>query len=175
MDSTYKVGDAIIYGNMGVCSVSRIEKRFSPSFNEDRLYYILKPVFQDCVIYAPVDNTSVFTRPIISKDEAERLINTIPLIQTKAYYSQRVQELISHYESYITTHDCGDLLELTISIYTKKQHLEQHNQKFGAVDKRFMKQAEELLFGELATALNISKDAVQNYIASRVVSGEVSE
>jgi CarD family transcriptional regulator len=67
------------------------------------------------------------------------------------------------------------LLELTISIYTKKQHLEQHNQKFGAVDKRLMKQAEELLFGELATALNISKDAVQNYIASRVVSGEVSE
>ncbi len=37
-----------------------------------------------------------------------------------------------------------------MSIYAKKQDLEAHKRKVGALDQRFMKRAEDLLFGELA-------------------------
>lgn len=55
-----------------------------------------------------------------------------------------------------------------MSIYEKKQDVEKHNRKFGQVDERFMKQAEELLFSELAVALEIQRDEVREYIADRL-------
>ena len=46
--------------------------------------------------------------------------------------------------------------------------MEKHNRKFGQVDERFMKHAEDLLFSELSVALEIRRDEVQKYIADRL-------
>ena len=64
--------------------------------------------------------------------------------------------------------DCRDLIQLMMSIYIKQQQAEAKNRRLGLVDERYRKQAEQLLYGELAVALNIPFDAVQPYIAQRV-------
>lgn len=162
----YKPGDMIIYGSTGVC---RVEEITTPDFEKDksRLYYALAPVYQDGIIYTPVD-TKVFMRPVITRDEAHALIDQIPTMQTEAYHNSVLRELEEHYNVYLKSHDCGDLLELGRSIYIKKQELLSQRRKFGAVDERFMKRAEDLLYGELAVALNIEKNQVETYIAERV-------
>ena len=70
----FNVGDLIIYGGTGVCRVKDITH---PDFGmpEDRLYYILEPVYQAGTIYAPVDNGKVYMRPVISEEEANELID----------------------------------------------------------------------------------------------------
>lgn len=163
----YKINDHIIYGKMGVCKITDIATRNIAGFDKDQLYYVLQPVYESCVIYTPV-NTKAFMRPIISAAEAERLIDMIPTIQAEAYYNDRMQQLKQHYEAAIEAYNCTDLIELTMSIYAKKKSIEEQNRKLGQIDERFMKQAEELLFGELSLALGIPKDEVQKYIASRV-------
>lgn len=45
-----------------------------------------------------------------------------------------------------------------MSLYEKKQFQEQQKRRLGTVDEKFMRQAEELLFGKLAAALNMPKD-----------------
>ena len=55
-----------------------------------------------------------------------------------------------------------------MSIYAKKQEAARSQRKFGATDEQYLKRAEELLFGELAAALDISRDDVQPYIAARL-------
>lgn len=70
------------------------------------------------------------------------------------------------------SHDCKDLIELTMSIYNKKAALARQNKKFGRVDEHFMRQAEDALNGELAVALGIDKAAVPAYIAQRVAQAE---
>ena len=164
----YKVGDLIHYGSIGVCRVTDITTRDFLGLDEDQLFYVLTPLYQDCTISVPVNNTKIFMRPIISKGEAERLIDMVPTIQAEAYHSKVVRELVDHYEETLNTHDCAELIELTMSIYAKKEYVEQQNRKLGAVDERYMKQAEELLFGELAAALGIPKESVPDYIAERV-------
>lgn len=164
----FKVGDLIHYGSTGVCRVSDITTRDFAGLDKDQLFYILAPLYQDCTISVPVSNTKIFMRPIISKEEAERLIDLVPTIQAEAYHSKVVRELVDHYEETLNTHDCAELIELTMSIYAKKEHAEQQNRKLGAVDERYMKQAEELLFGELGAALGIPKDSVPDYIAERI-------
>jgi CarD family transcriptional regulator len=164
----YRIGDFVVYGRTGVCKITDITAIKSKSGGEDQHYYVLSPLFGGSLtIYAPVD-TKVSIRSAISAAEAERLIDTIPKINATAYYSERMQELTQHYESYLKDSNCADLMGLAMSIYAKKREIEQQNRKFGQVDDKYLKQAEELLYGEFSLALGISKDKVPEYIASRV-------
>lgn len=167
----YQVGDWIVYGNTGVCRVVEIKTVGSSWIGGDRLCYVLEPLSQSYTISTPVTNKKVFSRPIISKKEAERLVDQIPSIEAQAFHSSRAQELAEHYKSFVATHDCADLIELTMSLHVKKQQVVEQKGKFGAIDQKFMKQAEDLLFDELSVALGISREAVPEYIASRVGDG----
>lgn len=168
----YKSGDHIVYGNTGVCCVESIitpaSKDVRHGFDKTRCYYVLKPLYHTETIYTPTDNTRVFMRPVISKEEAERLIDLIPTMQAEVYHADSLQDLRNHYRSVTENYDCSDLIELAMSIYAKKQYAGQQKRKFGEVDGKFMKQAEEMLYGEFAVALGIDRAEVQDYIFERV-------
>lgn len=162
----YQIDDLIMYGSTGVCRVSDITEHVFN--NEDKLYYVLEPLYQSGVIYAPVDNEKVFMRPVISEEEAKSLIDDIPAIHTEIYKNSSMQQLTKYYQSVLDTHKCLDLLKLTKSIYQKKQAALAQNRHLGQIDKKFMKRAEDLLFGEFAAALHISREDVQEYIRKRL-------
>lgn len=158
----------IIYGSTGVCRVAEIKEIEDRTKGSKRLYYVLDPLYQSCVITTPTDNKKIRMRPIISKEEAERLIEMIPTIEAEEFHSSIIRELTEHYQASIESHNCEDLLELTMSIYSKKQTLEQQKKKFGVIDERYMKKGEELLFGEFAVALGIPREKVQDYITTKI-------
>ena len=72
----YQVGEKIIYGSNGVCLIEEIKMIMAPKSDEEKAYYIIKPMFQECRISVPVD-TKMFMRPIISEEEALALIERI--------------------------------------------------------------------------------------------------
>ena len=55
-----------------------------------------------------------------------------------------------------------------MSIHEKKRYVLERKQKFGQLDERFMKKAEELLYSEFSVALDIPKDKVEEYIHDKV-------
>ena len=126
----FQPGDLVVYGSTGVCRVEEITHPNMTGADRNKAYYLLKPLYQDGVIYTPAENSKVAMRPVISSEEAEELIDLIPTIQAEA-----------------------------------------QKRRLGMVDERYMKQAEQLLHGELAAALGIPMEEVQPYIARRV-SGE---
>ena len=79
-----------------------------------------------------------------------------------------MRDLVEHYETRIKSHSCRDLMELTMSIYRKRDEVHSRKKKLGSVDLRFMKRAEDLLFGELAAALDIPRDQVTDFISKRL-------
>ncbi len=164
----YQTGDLILYGGTGVCRVTEIVAKKAGRTEPERLYYVLEPLYQTGTITTPVDNDKVFTRPVISRDEAMELIDQIPTIEPEVYYNQNLQQLENHYRAKMEDHDCLSLLRLTMSTYRKKVEREEKKLKFGAVDRRYMERAENLLYGELAVALGIEKDSVQQFIAQRL-------
>ncbi|MGN0660059.1 MAG: CarD family transcriptional regulator [Emergencia sp.] len=168
----YEIDDLIMYGSTGVCRVCDITKPDFAAEDEDKLYYVLEPLYQSGVIYAPVDNEKVFMRPVITESEAKDLIDNIPKIHTEIYKNSSMQQLTKYYQSVIDTHKCSDLLKLTKSIHQKKVDAMKQNRHLGQIDKKFMKRAEDLLFGEFAAALKISRDDVQTYIIARLEADE---
>lgn len=164
----FQKGESVVYGNLGVCKVRDIVTRKFEGLSEAHPYYVLEPLYQGGTLYVPADNPKIALRAVLTAAEANRLIDAIPTVEGAAFHSRSAQELTAHYEQVLNTHDCKDLLELIVSIYRKKQNLTRQNKKFGRVDEHFMHQAEETLYGELAVALNISKEAVPDYIAQRL-------
>lgn len=161
----FKPGDLIMYGDTGVCRVEEISLRALPS--GDELCYKLQPLYQSCTIYTPAESESVFMRAVITREEAERMIDAIPDCEHDICELTSPRELSNRYDEIIACHDCGKLISLTMSIYDKKQLLITRKKKLSAVDEKYMKKAEELLFGELAAALGIKKESVRSYIDSR--------
>jgi len=164
----FQAGDLVVYGTTGVCRVESIDRPNMTGADRHKEYYRLKPFYQDGVIYTPVDNPKVFIRPVISREEAERLIDLIPSIRAEAYRAPTLQALAQHYQTVVHSHSCQDLIELMMSIYAKQKQAESLNRRLGMVDERYRKQAERLLYGELAVALETPFDDVQAYIGQRV-------
>jgi len=161
-------GDLVVYSTTGVCRIEAVTTPDMSGADRSKKYYQLKPLQQDGVIYIPVDNPKVSIRPVISREEADALIDTIPTIQTEVCRAPTLQALAQHYQAAVHSGDRLDLIRMMMSIYTKHQQAEAQKRRLGLVDERYMKQAERLLHGELAAALGISFEEVPAYIAHRL-------
>lgn len=155
----YAIGDLVLYGRTGVCRVEEVKTA------ADGSYYILKPLYQTCNITIPADNPKVFIRPILTPDEVHQLISRFPELDAQPYHNRNLNQLRAYYLSCMESHSCEDLARLAKSLHLKKQETEAQKKKFGAVDERFLREAENLLFGEFAASLNIPQSEVENYIA----------
>ena len=98
----YQAGEFIVYGTNSVCRVESIGK---PPFEteEDKLYYTLVPVTGTETIYIPTDSP-VFTRPVISREKAEELINSIPDIEEDHFVCHSVRMANEHYQAALQSH-----------------------------------------------------------------------
>ena len=166
----YRVNDYIIYANTGVCQITEIT---APGFNtaqKELLYYVLKPLQQNCKIYAPT-NTKAYMRPILSADEVHKLIQDIPEIQPDSDIGSNKQQLEERYRTVMKTHDCASYIRFAISLYRKKNE-EEPGKKSALPYERIMKQVEEHLYGEFSMALGIPVEQVQSYIASKLEASE---
>ena len=97
----FTVGDKIIYGENGVCTVEKIAPLEMSGASEEKLYYYLTPFTGSGRYFAPVDS-GAYMRPVMSRAEAT------------------------------------------------------------------MKRAKDILHGELAVALELELDEVEDYIARRI-------
>lgn len=166
----FQPGELLVYGSTGVCRVLSIDQRqeYVDGVKQCRSYYQLKPLYQGGIIYTPVDNDKVSMRYVISRREAEDLIDAIPVTKPMELRAATTQALTQYYQTSLRRHSCQSLLELTMAIYEKRCRAEAQNRRLGMVDERYMKQAEQLLFGELAAALDIPYEEVRPYIAARL-------
>lgn len=157
----YQPGDTIIYSSQGVCRVLGVCHPPISSADPNKLYYNLSPLYSDVHIYIPVD-TKVFMRPVIGREEAESLIRRLPKLPEKMYDGGNLNPTLlrNYYNSFLETNDCEAFFQLIKGIYAKTNG----KQKMGQTDKAYMKRLEDLLYGELAVALEIPREQVVSYI-----------
>lgn len=162
MVNMYNEGELIVYGASGVCRVGEKTQM------DGRDYLMLHPVYQKETIYMPLFSDKIFTRPVITRDAAEELICSVINMTAEPVYESKVQLLSQRYEKVLKTYQCNELMYLVMSIYNKRVAAEKNRRKLGMVDERFLKKAEDLLYGELAVALEIPREKVPEYIKLRV-------
>lgn len=160
----YKIGEFVIYGSEGVCKIEAIGHLEIPAIGKDRLYYTLSPLYHVGKTYTPVD-TGVFMRPVLTQEEAEALMQQIPEIKSSLMETENKQMQPEHYDTLLRSYDCRNLVRLVLAISMKQEFLLTLGKKLPETDARYRRKAEDMLMGELAVALCISKDYVKEHIA----------
>ncbi len=161
----YEPGSLIVYGTTGVCRVEAVAPR-QLMRGLVKNCYTLHPLYSNDTIYIPVD-TTVFMREPITGEQANALIDRIQ-DQSDAPLPADLSAAKEYYDSALQSHDCGSLLQLIRQIYRKAQRVKENKRQPSQTDQRYLKRAEELLYGELAVALGIEREEVVPYIAKRL-------
>lgn len=159
----FEKGQYVSYGKHGVCVVEDITHMDIPGIDKDKLYYVLSKVYtRGNKIYTAVDNHKVVMRRILSKHEAEDLVEEIPDIEQLAVSNDKSRN--DKYKEAMAKGDCREWVRIIKSLYHRKQECLAKGRKVAVTDERFCKEAEDYLYGELALSLGIKKDEVENFI-----------
>ena len=165
----FKVNDLVMYGKTGVCRVFKIgTPDFAAGDQSPKQYYFLEPLYHSGTFYAPVEGANIAIRPIISANKAKTLVSTIKNMDYEPINIASIQQLSQYYQAILDNHKCDDLMSLIKSIYAKGIAAEKNNKKLGQIDKRYMKMAGDLLFGELAAALGREKETVEKSVLEKL-------
>lgn len=160
----FSTGELIIYGSSGVYRVIDTGN-ISIKGCENRLYYTLEPVYGSGTSYVPVD-TNVFMRRIMTADEANGLIDSIPNISGERFNSHSPRAIREHYSASMKSHDSTVLIGMIKELWEKSKRV--GISKMSRIEQQYMEQAEDLVYGELAVSLGIERDAVVDYIHARL-------
>ena len=164
----FQKGDLIVYGSTGVCRVEDIGPlKGIEGTGKKKDYYTLVPVFSSGIIYIPT-NTEIFMRPVLTKEQADALIDRIPSLEDNTMDLSSPRQLSELYHAAFESHQCEDLLKLIHTLYLKSQKTLVQGRRVGLTETNYRKHAEELLHGEFSVALGIPYEAVSDYIVCRL-------
>ena len=159
----FSVGDKIIYGENGVCTVESIGPLSMAGASKDKLYYYLSPLIGSGTYFAPVDS-GAYMRPVMSRTEAEALIDSMPGIQPAICTDNRFNHVDAFYKELFKQHSCEALVSIVNGLRSRISDRKTKSSRAEAT----MKRAKDILHGELSVALDIDVKDVEGYIASRL-------
>ena len=107
-------------------------------------------------------------RNILTRQEAEDLIEQMPEIKEESFAGQDVRTLSEKYRECLDTHRCEDLVRLAKTIYKKEKSIARSGKKLAKTEQDFGRLAKELLHQEFSMALGIPFEEVEEYILERV-------
>ena len=158
----FKIGDIVVH-KRDICKVTDIIKNYS--LDED--YYSLVPIDDSSLtIHTPISNTRGSIRKVISKAEAEALIQEIPKIEIIEPMDDRALE--GRYISLINSSKHEDLIRIIKTTYLRREERENCGKKVSEKDKSYFRQAEKLFYSEFSIALGKSYQETKDYIVSKV-------
>ena len=111
----YKTNDYLVY-KKDVCKVKDIKKNKLNGLD----YYILVPIDDDSLIIdVPTDNRMGYIKDIITKEEAEKLINSIPQIEPLSNIEDKNIE--NRYKNLIYNGTREDLIRIIKTTYLRNE------------------------------------------------------
>ena len=158
----YKENEYVVY-KKDVCKIKEIKNN---KMNQNS-YYILAPIDDESLIIdVPTDNRMGYLRNIISKEEANSLINNIPNIEPLKNINDKYIEKVYKDLLYNGTHE--DLIKIIKTTYLRNDNRTKNHKKISEKDSTYFKQAEKYLYNEIAISLGMSFDETKDYIIRKV-------
>lgn len=163
----FSIGQKVICGNKGVCTIEDITTLDISGVDKEKKYYILKPEYLVAsTVYVPVDSAITSMRVILTREEAEELIQSIPSIPVLEIKNEQLLE--QDYRSCLKTNSCTDWVKLIKTIYERRQKRIQMGRRETSIDRKYFRIAEDVLYGELAVVLGLQREQVSQYIISKL-------
>lgn len=151
----FAVGDRVVYGYEGVFCVS--EYTTSPiDKNDERVFYVLRPTFGsgNSMIVTPSEGGVTSIRAVISREEAEAIINRIGEIGEVVVDKERNRREV--YREVMGRCCAEACISIIKTVRTRRREFLAQKRRLAETDTDFESRARHCLFCELAAAMNIS-------------------
>lgn len=159
----FEIGEYIVYGSKGVCRIEEITHLDISGADKERLYYVLAPQGDsNGRIYAPTDNPKIAMRRVITKEEADKLIQELPEIEMLWVQDERQRE--TKYKEALRTCDYRAWVSIVKTLHLRMQERTAQGKKITALDEKYMRMAENELYSELSLTLGVPKNEMEGYI-----------
>ena len=159
----YKIGQKIIYGENGVCTITVIAPLNISGADPNKLYYHLVPLIGSGTYFTPIDSNA-FMRPVMDRAEAESLIASIPDIEPAVCNDSRFNHVDAFYKELFKLHTPEAMVSIIKGLRLRMNEKKTRSTRAEAT----MKRAKEILHGELSVALAIPYSDVEAYIANAI-------
>lgn len=150
----FDIGDYILYGINGSCEIVDIGEL--PFGGEDKIYYSLKPVSDGrSTIYLPVIKEDEIIRAVISKDEADGIVDKFKSIKPSKTEINR-----DTCEPIIKSGDNSKIVALIKQLRKLRVENRKSHKGLNIQEEKLLRQAETVLYSELATAYDLAIDEI---------------
>ncbi len=163
----YKIGEYVIYRQIGICQIVDIRKENFDSSIE-KTYYVLKSMSDKTIIYVPVDSQEIelFMRDILTVDKIQSIIDKAETSQNEWVENSKLRA--NYFEQLLQNGNRSEILWIVKVLSLHKIDVEKSNRKFYVSDERILAKAERLIIDEFAYILGMEKCQVIPYIMSHI-------
>lgn len=151
----YAVGEYVVHPGQGVCKVASIDQGSEAS-------YKLEPVGQRRAMFIslPLSCESKL-RPVLSAASARELINAYPSLELDTYTDRSLALEEEHFKKELRYGSCEDAVRIVKTFIQRIADLRAINKKPPVAYERILKEAKRRSLSEIACALEIDMDAVE--------------
>lgn len=158
-----QVGDYVMYGSIGICSIEEIGEVHMAGTPKGKVYYTLLPVnAKGSRIFIPVDNQKVRLRPIVSIEEAENLLVELVSLEVITPFDDKKNE--NQMKEIIRSCSCKETARLLKTLYYSREVRLKTGKKLSAGADKYFTLSLEALTGELAIVWNIKRAEVEKLL-----------
>lgn len=151
-----KVGEKVLYGAAGACTVTEmVTRRFGES-QEEKEYYVLTPVRDSrTTLYVPVDNALLQAkiRRLLSPEELKELVHSMPKEEAPWIADEKIRQ--EKYKNTLKSGNRQELIAMTKALYCHRKQVKAMGRRLHVTDERLLQEAEKLLCDEFAVVLGM--------------------
>lgn len=162
----FNIGDLVIYSSHGICKIDDISDKTIAGIT--RKYYIMHPLDnnQQLTISTPVDNEKAVIQKLLNKEEAREILESFK--RDGIEWIEKPQERGRTYTNIVNTGNRKEIAKVANTLLKKKQEVEIEGRKFYEHDSKLLINIQNILFKELALALETTTEKIVDKINSLV-------
>ena len=164
----FQVGEKVLYGTAGACTITEICKK---SFGDagEKEYYVLVPIHDGrSTLYVPCVNEALVAKmkKLLSAEEIMTLIDSMPDADLEWISDERKRQ--EYFKTALKNGDRREIMGIAKSLYNHRKYVLSLGRKLHSCDDKVFREAEKLLCDEFAVVLGMKPSEVMPFIIRRL-------
>ena len=163
----FQKDDYVFYESGGICKIVDVQVSPLDSMPQGQSYYVLQSVYENNgIMYIPVNSDRIFLRRILSRREADLLLDEIE--QIEEIDESNAKLLRNKYIEAMHTHLPKEWVRIIKTVYKRTNSNALHPVRISDTERSFDENAKRYLYAELALAYGIETVDVEAFITNRI-------
>ena len=159
----YRIGDAVLYGNNGICRIREITRMESCGMVDD--FYVLKPVSSEATtVFVPLGSEILLSRmhPLLSPAEMRELLDG--LSDAAPIWVENENQRKTLYREIMNSGDRSAVFRVYLTLRRLREEREKKGKHLRVSDERSYRETERIFFDELSLVLGWSREECETFL-----------